>query len=207
MKGVIMFISLKKIFNKVFTQISYVLLGIIAIQNSYSSPTIEDIPVPKEDHFVFIQYKNDRFNYQILYPTLLIPGPSPTNGDGLSFLNKDKSVKLSVHGSFSIDFNTAEFISEITPAYQESLKEFKEASGGNEPTYKKVSIKNRWFVISGYIGKNIYYQKTFITQELDGDSNFIVYVKNTFNITYPSSKRELYDPIVEVISKSFRTMD
>ncbi len=53
-----------------------------------------------------------------------------------------------------------------------------------------------WFVLSGYRGDQIYYQKVMFS--CGGR------VANIFAIAYPTASRELYDPVVERMEDEFR---
>jgi hypothetical protein len=53
-----------------------------------------------------------------------------------------------------------------------------------------------WFVISGYRGDDIYYEKVMFS--CGGG------VVNVFAISYPERQRHLYDPVVEQMEDSFR---
>jgi len=66
--------------------------------------------------------------------------------------------------------------------------------GYDDTTYRP---KGRsWFVLSGYRGDSIYYEKVMFSC---GGS-----LVNVFAITYPVVQRERYDPIVERIEDTFR---
>jgi hypothetical protein len=66
--------------------------------------------------------------------------------------------------------------------------------GYDEMTY--VPRGRSWFVISGYRGDDIYYEKVMFS--CSGG------VVNVFAITYPKDLRGLYDPVVEQMEDSFR---
>jgi hypothetical protein len=68
------------------------------------------------------------------------------------------------------------------------------AGGYNEMTY--VPRGRSWFVISGYRGDDIYYEKVMFS--CAGS------VVNIFAITYPKNLRSEYDPVVEQMEDSFR---
>lgn len=53
-----------------------------------------------------------------------------------------------------------------------------------------------WFVLSGYRGDKIYYQKVIYSCGRR--------VVNAFAITYPTAERALYDPVVERMEDNFR---
>ena len=59
-------------------------------------------------------------------------------------------------------------------------------------TYKRQ--KDNWFVVSGYIGPKIFYQKTFLSNDMF----------KTFYIEYPESQRSIYDPILSRLGSSFK---
>jgi hypothetical protein len=65
--------------------------------------------------------------------------------------------------------------------------------GYDDTTYRP---KGRsWFVLSGYRGNTIYYEKVMFS--CGGN------VVNIFAITYPTGQREFYDPIVERMEDGF----
>jgi hypothetical protein len=68
------------------------------------------------------------------------------------------------------------------------------AGGYDEQTY--VPRGRSWFVISGYRGTNIYYERVMFS--------YSGRVVNVFAITYPNESRGLYDPIVEQMEDHFR---
>jgi hypothetical protein len=69
------------------------------------------------------------------------------------------------------------------------------AGGYNEVTYRPRG--RSWFVLSGYRGNDIYYEKVMFSC-----SGQIV---NVMAITYPSDQREQYDSVVERMEDSFRS--
>jgi hypothetical protein len=66
--------------------------------------------------------------------------------------------------------------------------------GYDEMTY--VPRGRSWFVISGYRGDDIYYEKVMFS--------CAGRVVNVFAITYPKDLRRHYDPVVEQMEDSFR---
>src|SRR5688572_30354305 len=69
--------------------------------------------------------------------------------------------------------------------------------GYDEMTY--VPRGRSWFVISGYRGDDIYYEKVMFS--CSGS------VVSVFAIAYPKDFRGLYDPVVEQMEDSFRSSD
>jgi hypothetical protein len=68
------------------------------------------------------------------------------------------------------------------------------AGGYDELTYRPRG--HSWFVLSGYRGDNIYYEKVMFS--CAGG------VVNVIAITYPADQRDLYDPVVEQMEDTFR---
>ena len=68
------------------------------------------------------------------------------------------------------------------------------AGGYDELTYRPRG--RSWFVLSGYRGNNIYYEKVMFS--CAGG------VVNVLAITYPTDERDLYDPVVEQMEDTFR---
>jgi hypothetical protein len=76
--------------------------------------------------------------------------------------------------------------------------EFKQWLLSNAGGYDYMTYRPRgrnWFVISGYRGDDIYYEKVMFS--CGGK------VVNVFAITYPSSSRQMYDPVVERMEDHF----
>ncbi len=127
---------------------------------------------------VYRTYTNARYNYSISYPSnLLIPQGEADNGDGQAFRSKDGAAEMRVYGSQNLGGGLEE-------AYAE-------AQAGKTVSYK--IIKGNWFVVSGYNGGKIFYQKTM----LKGD------VLKTFSIEYDESQKSIYDKVTTRIARSF----
>jgi len=68
------------------------------------------------------------------------------------------------------------------------------AGGYDELTYRPRG--RSWFVLSGYRGDQIYYEKVMFSCRGR--------VVNIFAITYPVARRQLFDPVVERMEDTFR---
>ncbi len=136
---------------------------------------------------VYHTYHNQRFNYSIAYPKdIMYPQGESDNGDGQKFLSKDADASLIVYGSNN--------------ALNQSLEDLylEESRGGtNQDPTKVVTykvLKNGWFVVSGYISGNVFYQKTIFNND-----QF-----KTFYFAYPEGKKQFFDPITTYIASSFK---
>ena len=131
-----------------------------------------------EQRVVYKTYTNARYGYSISYPSnLLIPQGEADNGDGQAFRSKDQSAEMRVYGSQDLGGGLA-------GAYAE-------AQQGKNVSYK--TIKRNWFVVSGYNGGKIFYQKTM----LKGDA------LKTFTIEYDESQKSTYDAVTARVARSF----
>ena len=124
-------------------------------------------------------YVNQRYDYAIDYPTFLTPQPEAYNGDGRVFTNGDEEMK--VYAMYNV----------LEQSIQD-LKEFYESSIDGSIDYSVQ--KENWFILSGTNSDgNLYYMKTILTDDTE----------YTVQFTYPKKKKELYNVIVETVSKSF----
>jgi hypothetical protein len=131
-------------------------------------------------------YTNQRFSFSIEYPSgLLQMQPPPINGDGRIFSSADKTVEMRAWANYNATFLT------VREQFEEDQKSY-----GSEITYKFLG-KDK-FAISGIKNGNNFYQETLYHKFKETD------VFYTFTIEYPNTKREVYDPIVRRIAKTFR---
>jgi hypothetical protein len=135
---------------------------------------------------VYDTYHNDRFDYSIDYPKeVLFPQGESDNSDGQKFLSKDANASLIVYGSNN--------------ALNQSLEDLyrEESRGGTAENPQKVvtykTLKDNWFVVSGYNSGRIFYQKTIFHDD----------VLKTFLFEYDESEKARYDPIVKRLATSF----
>jgi hypothetical protein len=130
-------------------------------------------------------YENEKFDFSIAYPAnFLIPQGETPNGDRQRFISMDGRVVMEV--------------SATPKSTDESLKEIYQAAGewisnrAGSVTYKV--RKDDWFVISGYEGKRIFYQKTILD---DG-------ILKTFRIECDEEQKKILQPMTEKIARSFK---
>jgi hypothetical protein len=127
---------------------------------------------------------NARWGFSLTYPASLIPEPMPANGGGRRYHSANLEVSLMTSGSHT----HPDLLDESLDGFWQ--KEL--ADRGNTVTYKVK--KDGFYVISG-VNTNGYefYHKVFF---------FPTYWLE-FEITYPHSRRQLYDTWVERISHDF----
>lgn len=143
-------------------------------------PTIQ----PQKEALQNITYKlyqNKRYCFSIEYPDIFDEKYGSENGDGYTFINNTKNVRLVVYGSN----NT--FQTDAKSSFNEAI--------ASCPNVNYQFQKDNWYVISWQEGDTMYYEKCVI-----GSGSL-----NCFTISYPASDEKLYDEIVEKLFKSFKT--
>ena len=129
-------------------------------------------------------YANARFGTVIEYPAdVFLPQPPPENGDGRTFVSPDGSATFFVFGQHNYDDLDAAAM----------MERDRGLGGYDRVTYQQTG--KGWYVLSGYVGNDIFYRKALIDRE-----SGLVHV---FGITYPAAARERFDSIVTRMAKSF----
>jgi hypothetical protein len=129
-------------------------------------------------------YQNDRYGTTIDYPDQFKPEPPPGVDDGRTFISAD-GAQFSVYASYNAEnFNLT--------AYQDFT--LKNLDPGQAVTYK--ASGNNWFVISGTKGNDIFYERHLLSHSGQ--------MTEGFSMAYPAAAKQIYDPIVARMAKSFR---
>lgn len=131
------------------------------------------------------RFVEPEFGARALYPAhVFTPAPRDPEVPGQAFLSGDGEAKLAI-GSWRNEAgeSPATFRSKL-------LAEARYASLTYGPRGRS------WFVLSGYRGDKIYYEKVMYT--CGGK------LVSAFAILYPAAERGLYDPIVERMEDHFR---
>ena len=106
--------------------------------------------------------------------------PPPENNDGRRFRSPDGKAGLTIYGGYvAYDVN-----SEISPS----------GSPGWQITYSRIG--RDWAVASGFTNDGM----IFYTKRISACNGTII---NTTEITYPESRQQEFEPIVNQISRSF----
>jgi hypothetical protein len=130
-------------------------------------------------------YQNDRYGTTIEYPGFFKPEPPPDNDDGQRFKSAD-GAEFAVFASYNAsDFDIAGYL-------QDTLKNL---DPGAAVTYQ--AHGDDWFVISGTKGDGIFYQRRLLSHGKEMTEGFVM--------SYPARLKQLYDPIVARMAKSFRS--
>jgi hypothetical protein len=135
----------------------------------------------------FQTYSNPRFNDSIKYPSSLLSprGDSPP-GDGHLFASEDLQAQMIIYGTLNVLEQT------IRDLFKQEARDVVTPKITKRVTYKRQ--KDNWFVISGYIGPKIFYQKTILSNDMF----------KTFYIEYAENQRQRYDPILSRLGNSFK---
>lgn len=136
---------------------------------------------PAPDALAYDTYRNDRFGFSVDYPyDLLQPDEAVGDGHGQSFSSPDGSATLLVYGSGDGE------AAALREEYEAEL-----ARPDVRVSYRV--IRPRWFVVSGYEGPYIFYQRTH--QTADG--------LRTFRLRHRAADKDYFDAVVERLSRSF----
>jgi hypothetical protein len=108
---------------------------------------------PTQAQDFYRTYRNARFGTLVQYPaSLLVPQPESDNGDGRRFVSRDEQIELSTFAFFNIKQRTSS--GEMNRAIRDWRRD------GARITYQKAG--SDWFVLSGYVGDDIFYEKTLL---------------------------------------------
>jgi hypothetical protein len=134
-------------------------------------------------------YFNPRFGTIVDAPTEgFTASPPAASGDGQEWVSDDGSGQVLVYGTLIVTVDTfwqyRDYITDLA------------RSDGLDITY--APGKGNWFVISGYLGQDIVYEKVVLTT---GCSSLIA---NHLYVKYPVAQKKRYDPIVSRMAKSLQ---
>jgi hypothetical protein len=131
-------------------------------------------------------YRNERLGYSLSYPTnLLSPQGESADGSGQRFASKNNRTFLIVTGFRG-----------RSPAdlHELYVKQSRSAPPENPTRVVTYQVeKQTWFVVTGYEQERVWYEKAMIARDT------LAY----FHFEYDASQKQLFDPVVEKISKSF----
>jgi hypothetical protein len=153
-------------------------LALVSALALVAGPASADQFLPGSDGWQ--TYINDRFGVSFDFPAeIFVPQPAPENGDGRSF--RSESATLQIVAFHNID--------------DQSLAEFRRellaGDGYEDVTYSPSG--ETWFVLSGFRGDNIFYEKYLFNDN----------VVSVFGIEFPTAEKPYYAPIIERIEDSF----
>lgn len=130
------------------------------------------------------RYTDPLYGTTVLYPAQIFSPVAAQDVPGQSFLSSDGQARLAI--------GVWENPSNVPPAvYRDQLL--------SKPNHPNITYRPRgrsWFVLSGYRGDRIYYEKVMYSCGWR--------LVNVFAMVYPIAQRTLYDPIVERMEDTFR---
>lgn len=136
---------------------------------------------PDPSALAYAPYRNERYGYAVDVPTdLFRPAEAIGDGQGQAFVTDDGSATLLVVA-------TEAGPDALRREYEAELERFDQ-----EVTYRV--LRPSWFVVSGYQGPFIFYQRTH--QSADGGLR-------TFRLRHRAADKDYFGPITERLSYSF----
>lgn len=144
------------------------------------------VPVSAQSELGWQHYQEPGAGYALRYPAdVFKPDPSKTSPAGRVFVTGDGSARLLIGSLENVD--------QHTPAsYQKFISS--ESYDGARIDYAPVG--GSWTVVSGTRDDKTFYQKVIFSCAARTIS--------TFALTYPTSEKAFFDPIVEEIEDSFK---
>lgn len=131
-------------------------------------------------------YRNERFGFQLSYPSAVFePGEAPQGGQGMVFTSRDGAAQLLVSAGRN---TTGETLG--------SYRRFVLSKTYADARVEYAPVRSSWFVLSGTNGDTMFYER--ITFRCGGR---VIY---GWQMTYPVAERQIYDPIVEAVHRSYR---
>ncbi|MCP3969376.1 MAG: SH3 domain-containing protein [Rhodobacteraceae bacterium] len=128
-------------------------------------------------------YVNPRYGTVLEVPTdYFIAEPDAPAGDGRRYVSVDGRAELLVYARHNVGDYSIRDLSVID----------QQSGGYDQITYKPV--RRNWFVLSGYIGNDIFYRRV----ELSGTG-----IIHTFELRYPKADKAAFDAVVTRMSKAF----
>jgi len=130
--------------------------------------------------------RNERHGFLIAYPVKVFPQQANQNTDeGQVFYSGDGRAQLLV-GAFANEHATT------LRSYRKFL--LKENYAGADIDY--APVRKRWFILSGTIGDEIFYQRVNFTC----GGRLI----NSWAMIYPKAENRFYDRVVEAIAPTYK---
>jgi len=133
------------------------------------------------------QYCNARFGFCVSYPNTFKAQGESDNGDGQEFISADGKSSLLVYR----DGREAIYESEAECRSQSYLSDIT-SDETKQVTYKKKG--DNFYVVSGYQGSMIFYQKTIFTEQ----------GMMTAVFTYPTAQKAKYDAYCSKLLETFK---
>jgi uncharacterized protein with LGFP repeats len=134
----------------------------------------------------YIQYCNARFGFCVSYPSTFKAQGESDNGDGQEFISSDGKSSLLVYR----DGREAIYESEAECRSQSYLSDIT-SDETKQVTYKKKG--ENFYVVSGFQGLMIFYQKTIFTEQ----------GMMTAVFTYPTAQKAKYDAYCSKLLETF----
>jgi hypothetical protein len=149
------------------------------------APALADPPLAPgpEDTPVWLTYAHAGPAFSLAIPAShFYAQPAPPAGDGAIFTALDGLAEIRAWAAYNV----------LEQDLAALLGEALERHGGDEVTYRRQGAG--WFVLSGYSGDAIFYEKALL------DEAAVYHLA----VRYPVAQRDLYDPLLGNLAASFR---
>lgn len=127
-----------------------------AASEATETPAIEPQPAPEAVsipvEISYKRYRNERFDYSVLYPAGLVSPQGETGSQGESFRSEASDIQLQVYG--------------VNQRANQTLRQrYEDAQIGRIVTYRTLEDDD-FFVVSGSEAGQVFYRKTFLENNI-----------------------------------------
>ena len=147
--------------------------------NTTGTPIEIEIAPTTRANINYKRYRNDRFDYSVLYPAEQLIPQGETGSQGETFRSEAEDIVLRVSG---VNQTAADTLAQ----------RYERAQTDRTVTYRTME-DNDFFVVSGRKAGNIFYQKTFLENG----------VFKVLDLVYDEALQPEFGPIASVIGDSF----
>ena len=160
---------------------------VVGEQQARSEPTVGSTPaLPATMPRTWAVYRNARAGFTLKYPAdVFALGENEVDPDDRLLTSKDGRALLQI----SVTPNESR---QTLAQYRRSLMAERYA----DATFDYTSQRNNWFVLSGSVGGEMFYQRVTLSCNRRSIHSWL--------LVYPTSERPLFDSIVEEMHRSYR---
>jgi hypothetical protein len=141
-----------------------------------------------QDGAMVATYRNERHGFALAYPTNKFLALPPASDSARMFVSRDGNARLLAGALRNID-------SKNLRDYRDFL--LSASYPGAQIDY--APVRDKWFVLSGTRGNTMFYERVTFTC---GGRTI-----NSWAMLYPAAERNVYDPIINQVHRSYRTSD
>lgn len=145
----------------------------------------KDRAMAARDRAMVASYRNEKHGFTLAYPTDRFLALPPAGDSARQFVSRDGNARL--------------LAGALPNSENRSLREYREFLLNASYPGAKIDyapVRENWFVLSGTRGGTMFYERVTFTC---GGAKI-----NSWAMLYPAAERNVYDPVVEQVHRSYR---